>query len=376
MKTKYFLFIGMIISFFLSACGNTNGNNSSEVTHFAYQEVENGKWGFMSVEGEVVVQPTFQGMPTPVTDDMFFVPRQDGTYELHNINEPEKIINANYTDVSSFSEGKAFVTRKGENISCIDKKGNILFALSQDIKTAFVFLNKRSLVINEEEKWGYVDINGKIIIPCKYFFSTSFMNNHAVVVEDEENIYLIDDNGNKITAVNADNKPETFFSIKDNLVAWAGDINNGVIPYVADGGFGLKNAENSIVVPANPKYQLITSSIYGYYIYRTENGYGVMDGTGKEIIKDKYPVISNFNLNNNGIFTACIDDKWGILSINNEKQLCPFEYDYITAISNNSSYFIGMKNRMFYLITKNGEIKKQFKQIGTTIKVNVSQNIQ
>lgn len=376
MRTKYFLFIGMIISFFLSACGNTSANNSSEVTHFAYQEAENGKWGIMSVEGEVVIQPTFQGMPTPVTDDMFFVPRQDGTYELHNINEPEKIINANYTDVSSFSEGKAFVTRKGENISCIDKKGNILFALSQDIKTAFVFLNKRSLVINEEEKWGYVDINGKIIIPCKYLFSTSFMNNHAVVVEDEENIYLIDDNGNKITAVNADNKPETIFSIRDNLVAWAGDISNGVIPYVADGGFGLKNAEKNIVVPANPKYQLITSSIYGYYIYRTENGYGVMDGTGKEIIKDKYPVISNFNLNNNGIFTACIDDKWGILSINSEKQLCPFEYDYITAISNNSSYFIGMKNRMFYLITKNGEIKKQFKQISTTIKVNVSQNIQ
>lgn len=376
MRTEYYLFIGMIMSFLLTACSSKDGDIDSDITHFAYQETENGKWGIMSTEGEIVVPPTFQNVPTVVTDDMFFVPRQDGTYELHSINEPEKIIDANYTDVTNFSDGKAFVTREGENISCIDKKGNVLFTLSQDIETAFNFLNKkRASIINKEGRWGYIDMNGKVIIPCKYLFSTPFTHNYAIAVEDDKTAYLIDSNGNKITTVNADKQQETLLLIQENLSSWMGDVNNGIIPYVADGGFGLKTIEEKIIISASPKYKLITSFINGYYVYRTEKGYGVMDKNGKEIIKDKYPLISDFNLNNNGIFIACIDNKWGILSINNEKLLCPFEYDYITAISKSSSYFIGIKNQVIYLITKNGSIKRQFKQINATIKGIIERNV-
>ena len=372
MKTRYFLFIGMIILFFLSACGNTNANNSSEVTHFAYQEVENGKWGFMSVEGEVVVQPTFQDMPTPVTDDMFFVPRQDGTYELHNINEPEKIINANYTDVSSFSEGKAFVTRKGENISCSDKKGNVLFTLSQSFIGASTFSNGYSIVYAKDElgylECGYIDSKGTLIVPCQYEYASYFRNERAFVLSENSQFLLIDKKGTKLTSINSDNSRETILCIRLNGEIWAA-IEDDIIPYVANGAFGLKNMNGQIIMEATPKYEVITRSWNGYRIYKTENGYGIMDNLGKELIKDKYSFIGTCNTNNSKTFVACIDNKWGILSMN-EKQLCPFSYEHIIGFPQ-SSHFIAIKDGRTLLITKTGEVKRQFYRINTNNKGDI-----
>lgn len=372
MKTRYFLFIGMIISFLLSACGNTSANNSSEVTHFAYQEVENSKWGIMSVEGKVVVPPTFQGMPTPVTDDMFFVPRQDGTYELHNINEPEKIVDANYTDVSSFSEGKAFVTLKGENISCIDKNGDILFSLSQNIICASTFSNGYSMVAVKDElgypECGYIDSKGTLVIPCQYEYASYFINERAFVLSEDNQFYLIDKKGTKLTSINSDKSKETILSIRLNSEFWS-VIADDIIPYVANGVFGLKNINGQITMEANPKYEAITRSWNGYRIYKTANGYGIMDNLGKELIKDKYSFIGTCNANNSKTFVACIDNKWGVLSMD-EKQLCPFKYEHIIGFPK-SSCFIATKDGLTLLITKTGEVKGKFYKINTYNKCDI-----
>ena len=182
MKTKCVFFLGMIISFFLSACDNTGANRNREgITHLAYQETENGKWGFVTTEGKIVVQPTFQGMPTSVTDDMFFVPRQNGTYELHNINEPEKIIDVNYTSVGAFYGGLAPVIKQGENISYINKQGEKVFELPNEIIQASSFQDGLAVVINEDDQFGFINMQGKIIIPLQYRFASPHQRGYALV---------------------------------------------------------------------------------------------------------------------------------------------------------------------------------------------------
>lgn len=362
MKTKYFLFIGMIISFLLSACSSKD----SGMTHFAYQETENGKWGIMSVKGKVVIPPTFQDMPTPVTDDMFFVAREDGTYELHNINEPEKIVGTNYINVTNFSEGIAFVTRKGESISCIDKNGNTLYQLPQYIKRVSIPTEGIFYAVNDKDKGGYINMQGKIIIPFQYDAGSPFVNGYAVALKyKEKSAIVIDKNGNKITSINADTKESTFDAILSNYIMLEIGVYNDIVPYAADGNFGLKNIHEKALLPANSQYKAISRSCGGYCVYQTSNGYGIMNDSGKILIKDKYSVIGSCNTNNNGMFIASIDDKWGILSMD-ERQLCPFEYDYIESLLN-SPYFIGIKEQTSFLITKTGEIKRQFKQAFFTI---------
>ena len=289
MKTKFFLFIGMIVSFLFTACSSKD----SGMTHFAYQEVENGKWGVMSIEGKVVVPPTFQGMPTPVTDDMFFVSKEDGTYELHNINEPEKVIDANYTGITNFSNGKAFVVRKGENISCIDKKGNILYQLPENITQISKgnIISNTIAVMNEENQWGCMDENAKIILPIKCFYTTPFIyenNKYAMIMETKEdipNVYFVSSKGEKTPNINADNTNQTALMIMG--LTSPSDLNNGIFPCISNGSVGLKNLKGETIIPADGKYKMITGASCGYRIYRTEKGFGIMDNSGKVIIDDK-----------------------------------------------------------------------------------------
>lgn len=374
MKTKFFLFIGMIVSFLFTACSSKDNG----ITHFAYQEVENGKWGFMSIEGKVVVPPTFQGMPTPVTDDMFFVPRQDGTYELHNINEPEKIIDANYKSVTSFAEGKAFVIQDTENILCINKAGNILYELPNDIIMASTFSNGRAVIAkNNNEiaaiKYGYIDEKGEMIIPCDYLSTTNFSNNFAVAAKANTNsICIINRNGVIIDKINDDVKNETFNSIIDNFQVWT-NINSNVIPYVANGDFGLKEIKGNILLEANHRYRLITYLCNGYYVFQTNDGYGIMNESGEEIISDKYSLIGGCNKDR--CFTAGIpvngdSDKWGIYSINGST-LCTPMYNLIFAITN-SPYFIAINDRDFFFITKEGKVLHHFYNVNFNPILNIN----
>lgn len=371
MKTKYIFFLGMMISFLLSAC-NTKSDLEG-ITHFSYQETENGKWGIMSTNGKVVVQPTFQEMPTPVSDDMFFVPRKNGTYELRNIKEPEKIIDANYTAITYFLKGRAFITREGEAISCIDKKGNTLYQLPSNIKETVGWSDNSSAIINEEDEVGYIDTTGKIIIPCQYVSGSNFINGYAMVIKKDKTICIVDKQGNKITDIHEDNEKATLISVGENLSTWLHGIYNGIIPYVANGGaFGLKNIKGEIIVPANEKYKTISHLCDEYYGYRTENGCGIMDSSGKILIKDKYDHIGGIN-HSNKTFPACVDSKWGILSMD-EEILCPFEFDFIVQTIN-SSYFIGQKNKQLVLITKKGEVKATFHDVNVTLNANIKSDI-
>lgn len=372
---KYVFFIGMFISFLLSACSNEKGD--IEITHFAYQETENGKWGIMSIEGKIVVAPTFQSMPTPVTEGCFWVSKPDGTYELHNINTPKEIVDDRYTDIMAFNEGKALVTKIGEkNIICIDKKGNKLFELPEGIKAARCFHDGMAAVVEQNGDIGYIDQNGTIVIPCQYQLAHSFKNDYAIVVSvnrkfietfaDENlgaNCSIINKDGKHITDITADNSLETlnimFESLENNL--WrAGTIGTDYItPYIEKGGHGLKTLKDNIIVPADTKYKIISSPLGDYCIFQTENGYGIMDKKGQIVVQDKYDRISM--IRKNELFIACKNAKWGILSMD-EKQICPFNFDFVSSTS--GQYFIGINkegdNLIYKLITKSGEIKKTF----------------
>lgn len=357
MNTKYlFIIIGMI-QFLLSACNNKNNNTG--ITHFAYQETENGKWGIISVEGEIVVPPTFSNVATAVADGMFYTLEDNGKFELRDIKEPQKIIDI-YSSATWFSKGIAFISKKGEGISCIDKNGNILYKLPSNIVAVLGPTNDMAVVRNNEGKYGYINTQGKIMIPCKYQRAYPYHNEYALVMEDEENIFFIDTKGNKITSMNGDNKEETLFFINEHISLWNQGIWDEVIPYVVDRNkFGLKKINGDIIVPADDKYKTITCVYNGFCIYQTDNGCGIMNTSGQTVIKDKYTFISACNPNHSQTFVACMDDnKYGILSMQ-EEQLCPFVYDNIIPIESTSS-FLGIKDKKLFLISKTGEIKDEF----------------
>lgn len=346
MKTKFFLFIGMIVSFLLTACGSKDTTQNG-ITHFAYQETENGKWGFISTEGEVIVHPTFPNAPTAVTDEMFFVPRQDGTYELHNINEPDKIIDANYTSTGAFFNGLAPVTKNGENIFYINKKGEKVFELPNEIIQASNFQNGIAVVMNKDEQFGFINMQGQIIIPLQYRFAMPYLKEYTLVMDDEKNMYYINSKGEKIYSITDENR-ENIDYIKRTFEIWVNGISENLISYVTpDGAWGVKNINGKTLVKADGKYKLIFITEKGNPIFVTNQGFGIMNKEGKIIIKDKYERITYCN---GDFFIAKQGNEYTILSMDETKltpqtftQISPINENCIYGICNGKSILLGKK---------------------------------
>lgn len=345
MNTKYLFIIIGIIQLLLSACNNKNNNTG--ITYFAYQETENGKWGFVTNEGEVVVPPIFQSMPTAVTDDMFFVSRQDGTYELHNINEPEKIIDANYISVGAFSNGLApVVTKEERNISYINKEGEKVFNLPNDIIQASTFIENKAIIIDNNNKFGMIDTKGNIVIPIQYRVAIPSRDGHILVMNENQEIYYINGNGEKIYNI-TDNNGENLDYVRDFFEIWVNGTSENLAPYVTSkGAWGIQNINGKIIVEANEKYKRIVMRDDGYSIFTTDKGDGIMDSKGNIIVKDKYESI---NYCNKEYFIAQQGNEYAILSIN-EKKVIPQTFSDILSIDRN--YIIGICNGKSILLNR------------------------
>lgn len=110
----------------------------------------------------------------------------------------------------------------------------LFFYLSIALYCLNLFSAKAQLIAKEkDDKWGYVDLSGKVQIPYQYpFVFTDTLNTIAFVVEaGDYKIKAIDKNNNQLfTVFNYDNGPdyeeEGFFRIVDDNTNKMGFANN------------------------------------------------------------------------------------------------------------------------------------------------------
>lgn len=89
----------------------------------------------------------------------------------------------NFTSVYKFNEGLAFV-KKGKKQMFIDMTGSMVFELKGEEKYAAIFSNGLAAIeINDKE--GYVNRQGKIVIPCQYDVARDFYKGYALVARNE-----------------------------------------------------------------------------------------------------------------------------------------------------------------------------------------------
>jgi hypothetical protein len=95
----------------------------------------------------------------------------------------EIVIPLIYKHVTSFSEGVAAVQREDGKWICIDKQGKRLEQIpASDYLGPF---NNGLAVIYQNEKGGYINRAGKIVVPCKYDYVTDFVDGYAAVTMAE-----------------------------------------------------------------------------------------------------------------------------------------------------------------------------------------------
>ncbi len=108
----------------------------------------NGKWGFINTEGKIVVKPQYD-WASSIVGGIAKVSK-DGKYTLIN-NQGQQITDW-FDRIFFFSEGLAVVAKDG--------------------------------------KWGYIDINGHIVIPLQYDRAYAFTDGKALVINGDKQFYI------------------------------------------------------------------------------------------------------------------------------------------------------------------------------------------
>lgn len=72
-----------------SACSSES--SSAEIEALAYRSSESGRWGIVSMDGEVIVRDYFKNEPTVAMDGRYFVKNDEGLWEMYDLStQPQK----------------------------------------------------------------------------------------------------------------------------------------------------------------------------------------------------------------------------------------------------------------------------------------------
>lgn len=138
------------------------------------------------------------------------------------------------------------------------------------------------LLVSKNNKWGLVDLEGKLIIPTTYDYIYQFTNGIAIVKQDEK-YGLTDTSGSNITEVKYDGL-EPYLAGSHSL------INLGVMIYKSDDKQGIIRKDGKEITTGIYDYIIPTDS--KYFIVFNNRKAGVLDiETGKELIPCKYDKI-------------------------------------------------------------------------------------
>lgn len=239
-------------------------------------------------------------------------------------------------------------------------------------------------VVDSNDKIGFVNDQGKLIVPCKYDYSQSFEKGYSVVrVAHGEFDYkygLLDSLGKEVTPLKygrlefyADDNVLVFGSentsnvglmnlkgqilIPEEYDFWSKNISKGLWPVGKNDKFGVINLKNEIVVPF--EYVMIESYSDALGVAATQKEeygkYGFIDRTGRIVIPFEY----DYGWPTDKYIIVKKNNKWGIIDIKNTIIL-PFEYAEILSTFDKNAWVIKNDGEKMYevdLITKQKVVK-------------------
>lgn len=354
----------------LTSCFNSDGS----IDYYAVQESEKGNWSFYGPDGEIKLADEFKNQPSNVVNGYFFV--QEGNkklFTLFKFGDKPKAIAEGLTEVGHMYDGLVPATFEGQRISLLDESGKVKFTLQPvsgkeitkcngnycDGMLAFAVEDSKS----DNEKWGFVDTKGKVVIAPKYSGVSSFSEGLALVCVSEDRFdnnsqwAIIDKSGSIVKKFKPGLRP-VIKTFKDGHIALL-DTNKRVL-IVDDKG------ETVTKLPA--KVKSVDDINKDYIIFADEDDkHGVINYEGEVIIRAKYDILQFYESDR---FVATIqnsDDnaKSVILNKDGDEELRIDDYKY-GVIWTGKFGLVGIDKKTQSFIDDEGKARKnaEFHYIG------------
>jgi hypothetical protein len=235
--------------------------------------------------------------------------KEDGSYAINPI----------YMAATSFSEGLAWVVTKGGVPTAIDKKGKIQITL-KNAKQVRVFHEGLaafcSINANGEQKWGFINKSGEIVINPQFNYVSSFSNGLCAVGNDKDKYGYINKDGKIVVNYQfdavSDYKP---ISIKQFLFI---KTTKYFATVRTSDKWGAIDKDGKYTI--NPQFQdLSIDTKAGMFLVKMNDKYGWCDEKGKMKINPQFDNAQFFG--NYGLAPVLIGEKWGYIDKEGKVQI-------------------------------------------------------
>lgn len=266
-------------------------------------------WGFINEDGKYIIQPKYK-YATVFNEGLAWVVSENGAPACIDTKGEIKFTLAHAEEVSIFSEGlaayKEINTEGKEKWGFVDIKGKI--KINAQFSDVLIFTENKCAVANENGKYGFIDRSGKIIIDYQFDFIKPFNNNKSIV-EFGEKYGIIDSKGKYILNPQYSSILEDgnmFLIGQDNKRGWVDNTGKIIInpqfeeaypffesqlaPVKSGETYGYINREGKITI--NPQFEESFSFNGNLALISSAKKIGFINKEGKYVVNPQYDGIS------------------------------------------------------------------------------------
>lgn len=295
----------------------------------------------------------------------------DSQVYLKSINKVEFIHGISKTKI-----GENYIFKRNDKYGVFDKNLNILI---EPIYDEIFKGEKNSLLLaKKNDKYGYLNFKGDIIIPFEYEMG-AVEKNGLMVVKKDNKIGVINQNNKDIIKFNYEgvyyDKSNNFIVLKDKEyfsidtlgkieklnVSWMGVQKNEKIFYEKDNKFGIFDFEKGYIT--ENIYDELSQNYNELIIAKKDGKYGLINNAGKVILSLSHDFILPVGSN----YFKVGNDSTGLFFLINQKGEIRTNQLYDDFTELNKKNIVGVKGNKLMLINQSG---KEIKKIDSIINFN------
>ena len=338
---KYLLLILVLVFIsLLSSCQK----EESVAEYIPFKSEKDGKWGFINLDGDVLLEDEFKREPTIVSNDRFFAKNKEGYWEMYTADKNARQVGKEYVQAGAFIEDVAPVVEKGRAIDFIDKNGKVKFTLGNVDGVAITscrnFIDGVA-IFKCGGYYGAIDESGNVVIKPDYLVlepakDGKLVGIHSKYKETKDRakvkITVLDTSGKVLSEFALDRILESLDYFSDGVLAVAKKDTDG------NNYWGLINDKGEWVLHASHKIRAIKGMRNGKFIFSDGEECGLMDFNGEVLIRPKYSDIKFTGANQLFVLDDHIDPQWKLIT-EEEDVISPNEFDEVYPLPGDK-YFV------------------------------------
>lgn len=286
---------------------------------------EDGKWGFINMNSENIVECIYD-YAGDFSDSGLAVVKKDNEFFYIN-KRGEMQFNKKFIDATSFVTGSIAKVETKEGVGLLDVKGEYVVLPGQYKALGDIAMENGYVAVkNEEDKWGYIDSLGEMVVECRYATAESFIRKCAMVTNEEGLYGFVNEDGKEVI-------PCKYTIARNFSIAQYAAVCN------SEGKWGFVNREGVEIIPCMYSDCLDFTNDESAAVCDENGLWGYVKNNGEYIVECIFLKATKFAGND----TAAVqktDGKWIYIDRKGE-QCIEEEFDYTDAFTDEEIAIVG-----------------------------------